>query len=89
MTSTVDYEVLIRSHERFKYFYKIFNLTTSKNTSVNHGKSKHYKKLNFKRNKIQKSNFKKWTQNSLEALIHSFARFKYVFQYEQTCCPGG
>ena len=53
MTSKVLYELLIRSYERFKDFSQTWNLTISKNTSVNNGKSKHYEKLNFNRKKIQ------------------------------------
>ena len=53
MTSKVLYEVLKKSYERFKDFSQTSNLTISKNTNVNNGKSSNYEKLNFSRKKIQ------------------------------------
>jgi len=88
ITSNVLYELLITSYERFKYFSQTWNLTISKNTNVNKRKSK-LEKLNFARKRSKKCNFTKRTQSSSRSLVYRFERFKYVFQYEQTYCPGG
>ena len=56
MTSKFLYEIIIRSYERFTYFSQTWNLKIFKNTDVDQQKSKHYEKLNFNREKIQKCN---------------------------------
>ena len=47
MTSKIIYERVTRSYEGFNYFSQSWNLTISKDTSVNNRKSKCWQKLNF------------------------------------------
>ena len=44
----------VRSYEGFKHFSQTWNLTISKNTSVNQRKCEHRGKINFSREQIQK-----------------------------------
>ena len=64
MTSKVLYELLIRSYERFKYFWQTWNLTISKSTSVNQWKCEHNGKINFSSKRSKKCNIQKCTQVS-------------------------
>ena len=78
MTSKILYELWIKSYEQFKYFSQTWNLTISKNTSVNHRTLKHYEKSISSAKISKKCNFKKQTQNPSGSLNPQLQRFNHL-----------
>ena len=85
LTSKVVKELLIRSYDRFMHFSPTWDLTITKNTSVNQQKFKQHEKMNFNREKNQKiKHLKKTSKLLYKPLIYGYERFKYLFQFEWT-----